>query len=225
MNQRINQPDPRLTDVTTFREAWIRHAMCWSGVLAGTYDYDHLIGPMGFADKRNDRWTMSGCGMVIRGLLTLFGFRHATINQPYRIGAAFVDLMDFCMGNMHTGPVPINRPGIVWVCGQGTLTHACVLLHCHQSKNDVWKVTTWDGGQVDSKNRQCVLYRERLPIWATPEETLGGTAPPKRQTRWWFDPWDMRHFLTYPNTSPVRSTPPLPPPEALNIHHWKPLTP
>ena len=148
--------------------------------------YALAIAPGEDKQMRHDMRKMSGCGLVGRAIARFAGVYARPLCPPYRLGAAFNDLYELGRqtGALKTGPLPISHHGTLVTIGRGMRTH----MLCFVGLDDHGKVWSVDGGQVDAKGKQCVLWRERQAgLVKTHNNGTGINRIGDREVIWWFD--------------------------------------
>ncbi len=112
---------------------------------------------------------MSGCALTWRGVAVAEGSTEPEFLAPYatRIGLAVSDILRVAMRRgawvkAANGALPL--PGDAVLIGANGLEHILTPTHLEEVRPGVWRLDSYDGGQVNLKG-QCILARTRWLQW------------------------------------------------------------
>lgn len=130
--------------------------------------YLQLIAPGETPDRADELATMSGCGLVCRGVLGEF-VAHPLLEPPYHTGKVLEQLVTIAReaGALH-GPERIPEPGDLVLVGGGRdgggPEHVWVALTVEPDPHDEHSLAVegLDGGQRDAAGHQVVKLRKHV---------------------------------------------------------------
>lgn len=133
--------------------------------------YLGLIGPHETEAMRHSMSTMSGCGLIIRGMWRELGLDEDRLFGPYKIGQAITDLIRIARENdalRRKGELPCAGD-VVLVGGPpgcGGTEHVFTVIDappCFDERGKA-RLVSVDGGQKDELGRQTIKRKER--VWS-----------------------------------------------------------
>lgn len=123
-------------------------------------DYLDLVGPDESDAMRAAMLTMSGCGLVVRGLWRRFGMKDARLEAPYQPGSVITNLLAMAQeaGGWTEGLDPdLDVGDVVYVSEPD---HVGTIVRVDRTDSGV-AVTTVDGGSQDGAGRQKIVTWDR----------------------------------------------------------------
>lgn len=127
--------------------------------------YLDLIAPVETHGMREAMSSLSGCGLVTRGLWRRCGIVHPRLESPYVIGHAMSDLLSIA-AEARAATAGLSRwpePGDAVIVGGGPdgggPEHVFTVLEVDDADNDI---TALDGGQRDAQGHQVVRVRHHV---------------------------------------------------------------
>lgn len=126
---------------------------------APSADYRNLI-CLNDRDRPSDMMLMSGCGLVVRGLLKRGGCQHEILSKPYRIGAAIADCIEIARDADCLDRSSGIKPGTILIVNNPV--HIFTVVETHYDESGKGLIVSVDGGQRLKTGAETVCKRSRF---------------------------------------------------------------
>jgi hypothetical protein len=125
--------------------------------------YLALIGPDESAAMRASMLTMSGCGLVVRGLWREFGMRDPRLFPPYELASVMttIESMATEAGAWSAGAAGLSSLDVGDVVYVSQPDHVGTIVSIARPGDGSVHVTTVDGGSLDANGKQRVVTYQR----------------------------------------------------------------